>query len=319
MKRAAIAVVMMTASSACDIGAQGGPLAAAPAQTQATRSWRADLKAERAALADADRAFSRATETEGLVDGFTRYFADGAAFLPPRSNVIRGRAAMQEYLRASPLFGTLKWENVRTDVSADGGTGYTLGFGELRTKDGATLWHARLITFWRKQPDGEWKVEANVPIGISVPARPVPAGFGTPQDNGVAGADRRLGQAAAAEAVQQADRDFAALSARTNPGQAFVAFAAPTAVTTGGPEYGPEEIARAFEGGSATIEWGPIAGGAAESGDLGYSIGIATTRAQTPDGPRVSYSKYLTIWQRQADGKWLYVADGGTSRPAPAN
>jgi len=319
MKRAMMAVVVMTACGACDMGAQGGPLAAAPAHTQRADAWRVNLKAEREALTEADHAFSQATETQGLIDGFTRYFADDAAFLPPRAGVLRGRAAMREYLRGSPLFGTLKWETVRADVSADGTAGYTLGFGELRTRDGATLWHARMITFWRKQPGGEWKVEANVPIGISVPARPVPAGFGTPRDDGVAGADRRLGQAAAAEAVQQADRDFAALSARTDPGRAFMAFAAPTAVTMGSPNYGPEEIGKAFEGGSATIEWGPVAGGAAASGDLGYSIGIATTRAQTPEGPRVSYSKYLTVWRRQADGRWLYVADGGTSRPAPAN
>ena len=87
MKRAVIAVVMMAALGACDSGAQDGPLAAAPARVRAD-SWRVDLKAERAALADADRAFSQATEAQGLVDGFTSWFADGAAFLPPRSNVM---------------------------------------------------------------------------------------------------------------------------------------------------------------------------------------------------------------------------------------
>ncbi|HET7233712.1 MAG TPA: DUF4440 domain-containing protein [Longimicrobium sp.] len=317
MKRALIAAMMTAALGACDRGAQDGPLAAVPARVRAD-SWRVDLKAERAALADADRAFSQATQTQGLVDGFTSWFADGAAFLPPRSNVIRGRAAMQEYLRTSVLFGALRWETVRADVSADGATGYTLGFGVLDTKDGV-VWHARMITFWRKQANGEWKVEANVPIGISVPARPVPEGFGTPADNGVAGADRRLGQAAAAAAVQQADRDFAALSAATSPHDAFVAFAAPTAVTMTGPEYGRDEISQAFSGGSATIDWGPVASGAAESGDLGYTIGLAKTTVPTPQGPRVSYSKYLTIWQRQPDGKWLYVADGGSSRPVPAS
>ncbi|MBV9107800.1 MAG: hypothetical protein JO306_00160, partial [Gemmatimonadetes bacterium] len=32
----------------------------------------------------------------------------------------------------------------------------------------------------------------------------------------------------------------------------------------------------------------------------------------TPAG--ASFSKYVTIWQRQPNGKFLYVADGGTSR-----
>jgi hypothetical protein len=48
------------------------------------------------------------------------------------------------------------------------------------------------------------------------------------------------------------------------------------------------------------LNWGPILGDAAESGDLGYTVGLATTT--TPEGSR--HSKYLT--------------DGGTSRPAPA-
>lgn len=317
MKKAVIAALVLGSAGVCAQGVQG-PLGVAAAQGRAD-SRRVDLKAERAALAAADRAFEQATETRGLVDGFTAYFADSAAFLPPRSNLIRGRAAMQSYLSTSPLFGSLKWENVRTDVSANGRSGYTLGFGTAIGRDG-TVAHARMITFWRKQADGSWKVEANVPALSPEAPRPVPEGFGTPQDNGVAGAAPRLTQAAAALAVQQADRDFAAMSAARTPRDAFVAFVAPTGVVMGGPDYGPAEIGRAFEGGSGTLEWGPIAGGAAASGDLGYTIGYAVRRAPDADGtPRTGYSKYLTIWQRQPDGRWLFVADGGTSRPAAAS
>lgn len=316
MKKAVIAAVLLSSAGVC-AGGVHGPLGVAAAQARGD-SWRVDLKAERAALAAADRAFDQATETRGLVDGFTAWFADGAAFLPPRSNLIRGRAAMQEYLRASPLFGSLRWENVRTDVSADGRSGYTLGFGTATGRDGSTV-HARLITFWRKQENGSWKVEANVPALSPEAPRPVPAGFGTPQDDGVAGTAPRLGQAAAAQAVQQADRDFAAMSAARSPHDAFVAFVAPTGLVMGGPEYGAGEIGTAFEGGGGTLEWGPIAGGAAASGDLGYTIGYAVRRPPQADGNmRTSYSKYLTIWQRQPGGAWRYVADGGTSRPAPA-
>jgi len=317
MKKAVIAAVVLSSAGVC-AQAVRGPLGEAAAQARAA-SWRVDLKAERAALAAADRAFGQATEARGVVDGFTAYFADSAAFLPLRSNLIRGRAAMQEYLRASPLFASLKWENVRTDVSADGRSGYTLGFGTATARDG-TVAHVRLITFWRKEADGSWKVEANVPALNPEAPRPVPAGFGTPGDNGVAGAAPRLTQDAAALAVQQADRDFAAMSAARTPRDAFVAFVAPTGVVMGGPDYGAAEIGRAFEGGSGTLEWAPIASGAAASGDLGYTIGYAVRRGPDAGGTvHTGYSKYLTIWQRQPGGKWLFVADGGTSRPAPAS
>jgi ketosteroid isomerase-like protein len=310
MKKAVIAALVLGSSGVCSHGVQG-PLGVAAAQAGAG-SWQVDINAGRAALAAADRAFEQATETRGLVDGFTACFADSAAFLPPRSNVIRGRAAMQSYLATSPLFASLRWENVRTDVSADGRSGYTLGFGTATGRDGSTV-HARMITFWRKQADGSWKVEANVPALSPEAPRPVPPGFGTPGGDGVAGAAPRLTQAAAALAVQQADRGFAAMSAARSAREAFVAFVAPTGLVMGGPEYGAGEIGRAFEGGSGTLEWGPIAGGAAASGDLGYTIGYAGGIVRT------GYSKYLTIWQRQPDGRWLYVADGGTSRPAPAS
>ncbi|HEX9935873.1 MAG TPA: DUF4440 domain-containing protein [Longimicrobium sp.] len=317
MKRAVMAFVVLTSSGACSHGVQAQ--AAATAAQARAGSWRVDLVAARAALAEADRAFAQATAARGMVDGFTSWFADSAAFLPSRSNMIRGRAAMQEYLRSAELFAALTWTTARADVSADGTAGYTLGFGTATGRDGSTL-HARLITFWRKQPDGAWKVEAHVPALQPAAPRAVPDGFGTPAGNGVAGATPRLTQAAAAEAMAQADRDFAALAAATTVRNAFERFAAPTGVLMGGPEYGPAEIGGAFEGGNGTLEWGPIAGGAAASGDLGYTIGYAVRRGTDPDGTaRTGYSKYLTIWQRQPDGKWLYVADGGTSRPAPAS
>jgi ketosteroid isomerase-like protein len=318
MKKAMIAVLAVTASGACDLSAQGR-LATADGRTQRADSWRVDRVAERAALAAADRALEQATETGGMVNGFTAHFADSAALLPPRSTLIRGHSAMQEYLRASPLLASMRWQNVRTDVSADGRAGYTLGFGTATGRDGTPL-HARIIAFWRKQANGNWKVEALVPALNPEAPRPVRDGFGTPRGNGVAGADRRVTQAAAVQAVQRADRDFAGLSAARNPHDAFVAYAAPTGVVMGGPEYGPDEIGTAFEGGVGTLEWGPIAAGAAASGDLGYTIGYAVRKAPQPDGTvRTSYSKYLTIWQRQPDGTWKYVADGGTSRPAPAS
>jgi ketosteroid isomerase-like protein len=54
-----------------------------------------------------------------------------------------------------------------------------------------------------------------------------------------------------------------------------------------------------------------VAAQIAPSGDLGCTVGeaqIATLKR---------YSKYLTIWRRQADGSWKFVADGGNARPAP--
>ena len=307
---------LIAAAAGCADAAVDTPLAPGIA-AQAHVSWRADLNAARAGLLAADRAHGQATAAS-LADGFAGFLAPGARFLPPQSNPLTGPEAARAFLQTHPLFGSMTWEPVKADVSADGKSGWTLGFGRVVTRNGATTYSLRLLSFWKQQADGAWKVEASVPamyVGLD-PTLP-PAGFGTPSSQGIAGARPGLDPAASLEELMQADRDFAAMGLAEGPQKAFVTYAAPTGLTITGPEYGPAAIEAAFAGFEGSVTWGPVAGGVADSGDLGWSIGLATFDYPAPIGRR--YTKYLTIWQRQPNGQWLYVADGGSSRPAPAS
>jgi ketosteroid isomerase-like protein len=307
---------MVVAAAGCADAAVDTPLTPGIA-AQAHVSWRADLNAARAELLAADRAHGQATAAS-LADGFAGFLAPEAKFLPPRADPLTGPEAAREYLQASPLFGSMTWAPVKADVSADGKSGWTLGFGSVVTRDGATTFSLRVLSFWKRQPGGAWKVEASVPVMIVglEPTLP-PAGFGTPASQGIAGARPGLDAAVSLEELMQADRDFAAMGLAEGPQKAFVAYAAPDGMTITGPEYGRAAIEAAFEGFEGSVQWGPVDGGVAESGDLGWSIGLATFDYPAPTGKR--YTKYLTIWQRQPNGRWLYVADGGSSRPAPAS
>ncbi|HEU0299024.1 MAG TPA: nuclear transport factor 2 family protein [Longimicrobium sp.] len=302
-------------AAACADAQAGDPTAIVAAQHPAAASWRAaDLNAERAALTAASLAHGQATAAD-IGSGYASYLTESSAFLAPRVNVQYGPAAAEAYLETSPLFASMTWTEVaRADVSADGTTGYTIAFGSVVRRDNGATLPLRLLSYWEKV-GGEWKVAASVPVVLLSPAatpRPVPAGFGTPTDNGVQGAPSSAGPGEL-EAVMQADRDFSAMSVAQNPAIAFRSFAAPTAMTLGGPAYGPDEIGAEFASPvPVTLQWAPIAGGVAASGDLGYTIGLAT--AQSPAG--TGYTKYLTVWQRQPNGTWLYVSDGGSSRPA---
>lgn len=316
-KNVFVGTLILAAATGCaDTGAAGDPLAVTAAQ-QRDQAWRVDLKAEREALLAADRALSQATSTLGWENGFVPAIAADAHFLPAGENLVQGADAIRAFVHGAPSYGSASWQTFRADVSADGTSGYTLSLGDNVRKAGDHF-HLRVIAYWQKRDDA-WKLVAMVPIFTTAAPQPVKEGFGTPADNGVAGARPALHDAAQTLAeVMQADRDFAALAAVQTPRDAFVAFAAPTGVVIGGPSFGPEEIGAGF--GSGTLEWGPITGRAAASGDLGYTIGYATSRGVRPDGtPAVGYSKYLTIWQRQPNGQWLFAADGGTFRPAPAN
>ena len=60
------------------------------------------------------------------------------------------------------------------------------------------------------------------------------------------------------------------------------------------------------------IEWKPIYARVASSGDFGYTIGVSQiTRTGEQGNRQVSTGKYVTIWQKQADGSWKVVHDSG--------
>ena len=54
-------------------------------------------------------------------------------------------------------------------------------------------------------------------------------------------------------------------------------------------------------------------------GDLAYEVGTYTATVQMPGmAAMADNGKYLTVWKRQADGKWLAVADTwNTNLPMP--
>jgi ketosteroid isomerase-like protein len=116
--------------------------------------------------------------------------------------------------------------------------------------------------------------------------------------------------------VMQADSAFAALSAASGAKTAFVAYAADQAIAFGGGAQltqGREAIGASFDGfpAGAALEWWPVAAQIAPSGDLACTVGEARITSLN------HYSKYLTIWRRQPNRSWKFVADGGNVRPAP--
>jgi ketosteroid isomerase-like protein len=59
------------------------------------------------------------------------------------------------------------------------------------------------------------------------------------------------------------------------------------------------------------IRWKPLGADVSDSGDLGYTWGVAES-GPGKDGPFKPYGIYVTIWKRQADGKWKFVYDAAT-------
>lgn len=265
-------------------------------------AFTADHASDRDALLAADRTLSARTASLGMVDGFLPGLTGGGAYLHPGAPLLRGSETIRMFLQSSDTLEKLTWSPVFADVSADGRLGYSYGFVRSDGKRG------KYLACWQKEREG-WRVVAYAR------SRTVPVTDSIAAVNVVPSAPVR-GRADPAQLIS-ADSLFAAMSVSQGAKPAFLAFAAEDAISFGGgPQLnrGRAAIGAAFDGfpSGAVLAWWPVGAAIAESGDLGCTIGEATIESLH------QYSKYLTIWKRQKDGSWKFVADGGNARPAPA-
>ncbi len=255
----------------------------------------ADRTSDRNALLAADRALAITSAA----------FTDSAAYLHPGAPLIRGARNISAFLAGDTSMRNVLRTPAYADVSSDGTLGYTYGWTRSTGERG------KYLACWRKLSVA-WRVSAYarstpVPMADSVPL-PVPR---------KAANDETFGGRADPAELLRADSAFAAISVSQGAKAAFLAFASEAAVALGGGAQmseGREAIAAGFDGlpAGAVLEWWPVAAEIARSGDLGCTVGEARIASLK------HYSKYLTIWKRQSDGTWKFVADGGNVTPSPA-
>lgn len=64
------------------------------------------------------------------------------------------------------------------------------------------------------------------------------------------------------------------------------------------------------------VQWVTSRAEVAASGDLGYTYGSYTSQFKTESGKdTTAYGAYITVWKKQADGSWKFLADGGVATP----
>ncbi len=95
-----------------------------------------------------------------------------------------------------------------------------------------------------------------------------------------------------------------------------MSYMAPNVVTFGDAGYkGLDEVRasmkQSFDNPDFKLTWEPTKAEMFPSGTMGYTVGKFTVRFPK-DGKEVSFrGTYLTVWQKQKDGSWKVVADGG--------
>lgn len=319
MRNLVLLLVLAGASIGCEDALSPPEPAGTVAESNATWHGRSDLRRERDALISAGNAVSDAIARRGLVPALERALTLDALFLSPRMPTIRGREAAVNFLSTNPVAPTaMRWHVIVADVSSDATQGFTWaeGFFKIDLGSGATKLPGFFLMYWRRRPTNDWRIDAIVFNAGGPQTGPVPPEFGTPTS-------RRSRDFPGTNvwkertALLKRDAAFSAASVSQGTGPAFERFAARNAIAVGDPAlvFGPEAIGQAFTfGPEDVVSWIPRISDVVASGDLGLTVGDATF-ALAEAG--TFYSKYLTVWRKQANEKWKFVADYGNSRPGP--
>jgi ketosteroid isomerase-like protein len=126
---------------------------------------------------------------------------------------------------------------------------------------------------------------------------------------------RAASSAADPAPVIAAERAFAARAAEVGVAQSFLDNMTDDAIVFA-PDpvrarsvYGGRPPAKTPKEGGTLLAWWPNFAGIARSGDLGFTTGPAEA-----NGKRVV--QYFTVWQKQPDGRWKWIYDGGADSDA---
>ena len=120
-----------------------------------------------AELIEVDREFARSMAVGGL-DAWVDHFAPEGAMISGQGEITGEpyiRAAMAPVLTDSTVVFT--WSPQRARVAESGELGYTVGDYRISRRDSTgqiaeTLDRGKYVSIWRRQPDGTWKVVADI-------------------------------------------------------------------------------------------------------------------------------------------------------------
>jgi ketosteroid isomerase-like protein len=267
-------------------------------------------------LLAADRAFAAASAKTDLITGLSAQFASEVA-MPTPTGIAYGSAKAIEALKGNPANAgaRVEWSPARVGLSGDGRHGYTAGFMTVRRADG-TVQAAKYMSYWEKQPAG-WRVLAYKRAPANAAAPPIPMGYVLPTQIVTAAADARTIETHR-ESLAEAERSFSREAQSIGIGPAFKKYGSPDAANFGGPDtatfvFGNEAIGAALGQGAppntSAVHWGPEKTIIAASGDFGVTIGYIVRNQPGADGKIPPGQPFFTIWRKDADGVWRYIAE----------
>ncbi len=111
---------------------------------------------ERIKLLEADKAFSRMSEENGMKNAFIEYIDSNGVLLRPGYTPIQGANAIDYLIQQDDTGFTFKWQPHNAVVSAQGDMGFTYGVYAIEPRNDS-ITYGTYVTIWKRQQDGSWK------------------------------------------------------------------------------------------------------------------------------------------------------------------
>ena len=166
MRQGIVVGAVIVAAAACGVGSESQDQVDDFSVGPADSARMAELQAE---LIEADRAFAASVRDHGLGAWLSTFTPSG--MMISDGTVHAGQEGIRQAVLpwfADSLFA-FTWEPTFSAVSRSGDLGYTVGSYEVTAEGdaGPVTGTGTYLTVWRRQPDGTWKVEADIgnPVG----------------------------------------------------------------------------------------------------------------------------------------------------------
>jgi ketosteroid isomerase-like protein len=261
-------------------------------------------------MVESERAFAKRCGEIGVRASFLEFFADSAIAFTPEP--IRYKEAVKGLPpQSNPLLVRLQWEPQTGGVSWSGDLGFTTG-PSVRTEPDKPDRYGQFLSIWRLQPDGTWKVVAD--IGVSTPHQSSPLGTPFKAFHRVAPSqpDRRDSSDRRLQDPLEFDREFTELCAEEGILKGYLGR------IDGGvrlhrenhdPIVGREQAGLFLRSLNVVPAWTPAGGEVSRAGDFVYSYGSYELTSRSKGSAVVEKGSYLHVWRREGSGEWRLIAD----------
>ncbi len=126
-----------------------------------------DVEADKTAIRDLTDVQWLNAEQAKDVDTVLSFFADDASLFPLNASIVTGKEAIRAHLSeeySGPGFA-ISWQTTKVEVSRSGDLAYSHGTYEVTVnvpEGNPVTDKGKWVTAWEKQPDGTWKVVADI-------------------------------------------------------------------------------------------------------------------------------------------------------------